>query len=128
MWFPAKDALAGDKAATAFVALRWNEMFDGVTPDSYQPRLSNPPSLIREICATAERLKRSGKWERHFKALQEELRAVAADEADVLGFSAYYQWLVSQFHTQSPELVLALARVAEDFEPAYSESVRLHLL
>jgi len=128
MWFPAKDAMAGGNAATAFLALRWNEMFDGATPDSYQPRLSNTPSLIRDICVTAERLKHSAKWERHFKVLQEELRAVSEEESDVLAFSGYYQWLVGQFHTQSPERVLALARVAEDFESGYRESVRVNLV
>jgi len=38
---------------TSILSSIWREMFDADTPDSYQPKLSNTPSLVREACEIA---------------------------------------------------------------------------
>lgn len=55
----------------------WREMFDEDTPDSYQPKLSNTPSLIREVCEVAKRTIVSDRWKKHLEVLQAELKEVA---------------------------------------------------
>jgi hypothetical protein len=53
MWFPDQNALAAATPATQFIALRWHEFFDIFTPDSFQPRVCQLPTLLEEIVTAA---------------------------------------------------------------------------
>src|SRR5437016_3965664 len=123
MWFPADSKMGAEKERTAFLVLSWKEMFDPLTPDSYQPRLSNTPSLINEIGSVARRLQQSSKWQKHFDVLREELVAVIESEADLLGSLPYYHWLSTAFSKQSPNDLIELLPAARQFEPKYKELV-----
>lgn len=127
MNFPAHGVVTPANTATAFMVLHWQEMFDHTTPDSYQPRLANTPSLIRELGDIAVRAQASEKWGRHVSILQEELKTVGESEADLLSAEPYYHWLIGQFCSQPIRKIPALATIAAGYEKFYRKQAAYDL-
>lgn len=126
MWFPSSK-LNAEHEGTAFLVLAWNEMFDPVTPDSYQPRLSNTPSLIRELADIAERSQQSPKWQKHCQILQSELESVVATEAGVLDALPYYNSLALTFCRGPSKSLIALGATADQFGGKFQDEVEASL-
>ena len=73
MWFPDKNSLAEASPATQFLTLKWNEFFDEFTPDSFQPRLCQLPTLVNEIESAARDVVADPRYSTHLKKLRAEL-------------------------------------------------------
>ena len=116
MWFPNAELLQNVDAGSAFLLLAWQEMFDPVTPDSYQPRLSHSASLVAELGATASKASSSEKWLKQVRVIQDELRVVADEEADVLCRCPHYAWAIDQLVStaQSAKQLACLAKTLEE--------------
>jgi hypothetical protein len=73
MWFPDQQALAAATPGTQFVALRWHEFFDVFTPDSFQPRVCQLPTLVDEVALAADDVVRDPRFKTHLSQVQAEL-------------------------------------------------------
>jgi hypothetical protein len=92
MWFPSVDELRGANEGSAFLLLAWNELFAADTPDSFQPKLMNCPSLLEELRLIAERASRSPRWEKHVRKIQEELGSVCEADQNFLDAAPRLRW------------------------------------
>lgn len=80
---------------TAFLGLRWNEFFDLYTIDTFQPRLSNLPSLVEEILELCKNGPFKG-WEAYLAALQDELKPLARSSLDRDWISSFDAWKIDE--------------------------------
>lgn len=64
----------GSLEATRYLVLRWKELFDRYTPDTYRPRLMDTPGLLAELRWVGELDDSSGHWGRHRRMIVEELQ------------------------------------------------------
>jgi hypothetical protein len=101
MWFPNVDILRSDDQRSAFLLLAWQEMFDPVTPDSFQPRFSHTASLVSELGAVASKASISDKWLKHVRVIQDELKSVAGEEDEMLRRRPQYVWAIGQLVSQA---------------------------
>lgn len=74
MWFPDQNCLSNSSPGTRFVALRWHEFFDQFTPDSFQPRVCNLPTIVAELAVAAGDVIRDSRSRFHLEQLQAELK------------------------------------------------------
>lgn len=123
MWFPPIEQMAGANEASAFLVLSWEEMFEASTPDTYQPRLSNPASLVDELLAAADRAIEDERWEKHVSILKHELRSTVDREADLLEELPTYHWALGHLSEQSTkhQEIAALARTLHDHQEKYRQ-------
>ena len=70
--------------AALFVLSAWHELFHGFTPDSYQPRLHNVPSLVEELVSISELWAHSPHLKVHSQQIQKELENAIGNESDLL--------------------------------------------
>ncbi|WP_396255291.1 hypothetical protein [Haloferula sp. A504] len=68
----AEDLRLHDKGST-FLAMRWHELFDQYTPDTFQPQLLTIPCLIEEAVEVASLSNRDDRWKKHLCAVQQEI-------------------------------------------------------
>src|SRR5437016_3164919 len=99
MLFPLQTALTRSSEATAFVVLRWQELFDSATPDTFQPRLLNLPSLVKELEAVATLALQSSAWDKHLTELQLELRTTIDAHKPLLIRFQEYSWQLEHLTT-----------------------------
>lgn len=104
MRHPTPATLDGVSPATAFLDLRWNEFYDRFTIDTYRPRFSNLPSVVREILDVSARLGERSDWAYHVVHLQEELKFM-------LSLAREFKWLTPAELWQLDQL--ASAKVAD---------------
>lgn len=122
MWFPKRDLVQSADEGSAFLLLAWQEMFDPITPDSYQPRLSHSASLVTELGETATKASSSEKWLKHVRVIQNELEAVAEAEAPILQRLPRYAWTLRQLvsTSQSARKIACLVKILEEQNQQYS--------
>lgn len=122
MWFPKLELLQSVDASSAFLLLAWQEMFDPITPDSYQPRLSHTASLVSELGDIAGRASSSEKWLKHVRVIQSELKAVANSEANLLQRCPRYAWSIDELAstTHSPRQIACIVKTLEELGDQYS--------
>lgn len=93
MWFP--DNHPSHDIATQFLALKWAELFERGTPNTYRPRLMNVSGLLTELNEVTGYAERYGEnhWKRHIRMivceLKETLEAdpiISLDESFWAGF------------------------------------------
>ncbi|WP_395746665.1 hypothetical protein [Prosthecobacter sp.] len=75
MHHPPPSLLTKEREATAFLALRWNELFGKHTIDSFQARLCNLPVLVAEIQTICEHTSKRSVWAQYLPPLQRELKS-----------------------------------------------------
>src|SRR5262245_5701797 len=91
MFIASKELLKTANPSTALLILAWKEMFNPLTPDTFQPRLLNVPLLVRELGDMASRTKAVPKrWQQHLSWVQEELKASVSSESHFLQKQRYY--------------------------------------
>lgn len=96
MWSPGSEYLDPSHASSVFLLALWRELFDPLTPDTYQPRLHNVPSLIEELGGACSRAGESTVWLKHVKRIRDELRKAAQEEQDLITHLPEYQWQVER--------------------------------
>jgi hypothetical protein len=80
MWFPAPELLAKSTPANAFLVCRWNEFFDGQTPDSYRPRICHLPVLVIELEEVGDAVVKEDGLRKHLLQVKQECRARVEEE------------------------------------------------
>lgn len=106
------------------LAALWAEMFHADTPDSYQPRLSNAPSLAKEIFSVSKRALISERWQKQLKPLQEELKEVLKNESHLLSFNGYYLFLLSRLCELNRDAIVPLEKVTVKYEDRYYANIK----
>jgi len=74
MWCANSETVGKADTGNAFVAMRWHELFDKFTPDTFHPKLFSLPSLVSEARTIAELHKDHEAWGKHLALVQLELR------------------------------------------------------
>ena len=59
MYFPDPAILVTADESTALLLLLWSELFDEASPDTFQPKLHDIPSLVEELRDMAKFAKES---------------------------------------------------------------------
>jgi hypothetical protein len=115
------------EGASAFLALLWQEMFDPSTPDTYQPRLSNLPSVTEDLLHVTERALTNPRWEKHVHVIQEELKTLTkADEAFLPGMPTYQWTLLHMARSHSFTEIVALAKTLREAHDAFEKHALIH--
>jgi hypothetical protein len=81
MWFPKPQHLSAAPADMQFICLRWHELFDAYTPDSFQPRICQLPTLVDEIAVAAQDGLRNPRFN-HLPPIQAELAKKLSGEVE----------------------------------------------
>lgn len=126
MFIGSKGLLDQADESTSLLVLAWKEMFDPLTPDSFQPRLFNVPLLLRELGEIAGRASASpDRWQHHFEWVREELTAAISSEAGFLGEMPYYASICRRL-TAMPDLleVQRLCKTLAAYEEPYEEAAK----
>lgn len=95
LFLPNKVICEANKGS-AFLLFSWHELFSIEAPDTYQPKLLNIPALVQELTQIAERAKKSSKWEKHVKIIQEELKNASEAERSFLDTIPKYSGILDQ--------------------------------
>ncbi|MCR9233900.1 MAG: hypothetical protein NXI29_23115 [bacterium] len=77
---------------SSFLLAIWNELFDPFTPDSFQPRIHNTPSLIEELNQIILHSDKNPLWNKHINKIQQELEFTSGKEQDLLESIPEYTW------------------------------------
>ena len=96
-------------------------MFEPITPDSYQPRLSNTPSLLHELAEIALRARESSKWQKHLEVLQAELSSQFEEDTKILDALPYFKWLASTFCTNHLNELVPLVQTVKGLKAEFQE-------
>jgi hypothetical protein len=114
MNLPDKELMISSPEGTSFLALAWNEMFDPYTPDTFQPRIFNVPSLVRELGMFAAKAEKAPRWQAHVQAIQQELAAALDSEGSLLDQMPFYKWsCLSLCKEQNSARIATLAKTLE---------------
>ncbi|KAA1258367.1 hypothetical protein LF1_08860 [Rubripirellula obstinata] len=107
MWLPDNPDDANDPGSV-FLLAAWHELFFGFTPDSFQPRLHNVPSLVEEL------IDMGGLWQNeprnvaHVEKLKAELNAAIKSEDAILSqIPTYKSRAMSLAKAKTPEAIIA---------------------
>jgi len=100
MWFPDSTALSKAAPSVQFVALRWHELFDSFTPDSFQPRLCQLPTLVAEMGSAAKDALQTPRHN-HTGPLQEELTQKLAGPVENAVCTPHQKFLLHRISTTS---------------------------
>ena len=113
--------------AASFVLSSWHELFYGFTPDSYQPRLHNIPSLVEELLTVAKLLVTEPRFRGHVLKLQAELKAAIKAEDDILqGIPSYRFGCRAISNPATPDAIICGAKLLiERREEYWDHFVRL---
>lgn len=74
-----------------FLLSAWHELFNGFTPDSYQPRLHNVPSLVAELVSISKLWANKDHLKIHRETIQKELKKAMLAESDLLSHLPVYR-------------------------------------
>ena len=99
MWTPDLSKLVAANESSSFVIAAWHELFDAFTPDTFQPRIHNIPSLVRELEDLSSRLCENPddtRWMQHIQLVKEECRALIGEEQQFLREIPEYDWLLAR--------------------------------
>ena len=115
MWFPDNLTQLTDNPINGFQIAVWHELFDPYTPDTFQPRLLNSAMLIDELKDVAERAS-DAIWEKHIRAIKDELQVAVHEEDDILRQIPAYRWRInSLFKTvRNAEIILTCSFLQEE--------------
>lgn len=125
MQFPDAQTLANVNQSTLFLWMAWDEMFDPLTPDSFQPRISNTFSLMQEIAEVAHQCEESARWAAHLAVLQEELKTVRKEEEDLLANLPLFGSLVDKYCSAKSGEIVPLIPTVQVFELQFLNLVLL---
>jgi hypothetical protein len=128
MWFPPRETIAESNESTAFLALAWNEMFDPLTPDSYQPRLSNTFSLLSDLHRAARMLEENPKSQKEFTVLKAELSEVVEQEKDILNSLPFLRSTTRTYLTRSAKDLIPLFPTLKTEQEEYCRKIELGLI
>lgn len=95
MWTPELSQLVPQNDASNFLIAAWHELFDAFTPDSFQPRIHNIPSLVSELENLSTRLCRDlgdARWKQHIHLVKDECRELIGEFQHVLQQLPEYSW------------------------------------
>ena len=126
MWSPDEPDFSRHVAST-FLISSWHELFYAFTPDSYQPRLHNVPSLIDELADISDRWQKEPRFQSHVQKIQKELGQALNDDDEVLSDLPEYRSRAQSLVTEnSPVAVLTgcqiLVERRDQCERAYIEA------
>lgn len=127
MYHPKPSLLTIDREATAFLALRWNELFGTHTIDSFQPRLCNLPTLLAEIQTICEHTSKSSVWAQSLAPLQKELKSQIDSMHSRNWLESFDHWHLEQLaDAKTYKEALRLARlllIENRFKERYEQRV-----
>ncbi|MCC9654905.1 hypothetical protein [Rhodopirellula halodulae] len=93
---------------SVFLLAAWHELFYGFTPDSFQPRLHNVPSLIEELIDIGNLWQAEPRNAAHVEKLKAELAAAIKSEDDILRqIPTYKSRAISLTKAKTPEAIVA---------------------
>lgn len=95
MWTPEVSQLVPGNDASNFLIAAWHELFDALTPDTFQPRIHNIPSLVSELENLSSRLcgeLGDTRWKQHIQLVKEECRELVTESQHVLQQLPEYKW------------------------------------
>jgi hypothetical protein len=95
MWTPEVSQLVPDNDASNFLIASWHELFDALTPDTFQPRVHNIPSLVSELENLSSRLcgeLGDTRWKQHIQLVKEECRELVTESQHLLQQLPEYKW------------------------------------
>lgn len=111
MWAPEKPS-DFDNADSVLLISCWHELFDGYTPDSFQPRLHNVASLVEELVQIAQWWQREPKASVNVKPLKAELAASIKSERDILSrIPTYHSRCLALLEAKSPAAIITGGRI-----------------
>ena len=97
MLFHSQEVISSADPSTAFIALRWTELFDHSSPDTFQPRLLNIPGLVEELHRVAQLALVSSVWDKHLLEIGQELKWSIEENSFLLKNQPKYSWHISIF-------------------------------
>jgi len=123
MWFPPSPILAAANPASAFIALRWHEFFDPFSPDSFQPRICQLPTLVEELAGVANDTLEDARFKFHLQQIQSELKHRLAGDVEQTVCSGKQRQLIERaIKSDDPRLVRDCCRhLLHDGFQAYFE-------
>ena len=90
LWAPQRKQ-SSNNDSVEFVLAAWHELFYGFTPDSFQPRLSNVPSLVEEIRELSLRWQTQTLFAKQVEKVKDELRQAIKSETKILALIPTYR-------------------------------------
>lgn len=124
MWIEESRSVGSE--ASVFLIDAWKELFNGYTPESYQPRLHNVPSLVGELVEVAHYWNRDDRFQHHIKNIQDELKATILSETDILCRIPTYESrckLLSE--ATSPLTIISGGKILEESRNHYLQAFEL---
>lgn len=122
MWYPDKSISIDEYSSSVFLLAHWRELFDPLTPDTYQPRLHNLPSLVEELGTVSGRLKKDATiWWKHIHKIREEISETAEEERGLLQSLPEYEWLLNRLlSSKSPSEIQITCKLLSHHRAEYS--------
>jgi len=97
-----------ENVASTFLLSAWHELFEGFTPDSFQPRLHNVPSLVEELVDLSRLWKGEVRMAPHIEKVQSELNLMVRSADDILCRIPEYRTRVNRlFEASSADTIIA---------------------
>lgn len=121
MWTPEVSQLTAGNEASIFLIAAWHELFDAFTPDTFQPRIHNIPSLVSELENLSSRLcgdLGDTRWKQHVQLVKEECRELEIEFQHILQQLPEYKWqlhrLLSDDNPRQIQLNAAILQQHQD--------------
>ena len=125
MWVPDNPTEFDNPDSVLLIAC-WHELFDGYTPDSFQPRLHNVASLVEELVEIAHWWQREPKAFANVKPIKAELAAAIKSEKDILSrIPTYHSRCLSLVDAKSPAAIISSGRILAGQRKIYRNAFEL---
>lgn len=129
MYFPDGAVLSSSGETTVLLLLVWLELFDKDSPDTFQPKLRDIPSLVEELHEVANLAAKSDAWDKHLLEIKAELDWHLNENKSLLKSFPKYLWCLQNLLHTKDKYTLAhsaklLAAEAPDFIAFYADNLK----